>query len=155
MNKTGIDIAAYSFKLLLNGLLNKEVPAIDVEELADNLHHYILLDAREEEEFKVSHLLNARHIGFNKMNYTCITNISTDTPIVVYCSVGKRSELITKILMDRGYKNVKNLYGGLFEWVNRGLKVYNEHNQVTQEIHTYNNFWGKWLKKGIKITQIH
>ena len=71
--------------------------------------------------------------------------------VIVYCSIGKRSEDVTLKLKKAGYTNVKNLYGGIFEWVNQGHPVYNNNNIVTDSVHAYGNFWGKWLDKGVKV----
>jgi hypothetical protein len=69
----------------------------------------------------------------------------------VYCSVGYRSERIGEKLLKLGYTDVVNLYGGIFEWKNQGLDVYNSSNYPTDSVHTYNKSWGKWLVKGIKV----
>jgi 3-mercaptopyruvate sulfurtransferase SseA len=68
--------------------------------------------------------------------------------IVLYCSVGMRSEKIGKKLLEAGYKNVYNLYGSLFEWVNQGKPVYKKNGVQTSEIHTYSESWSRWLSRG-------
>jgi rhodanese-related sulfurtransferase len=70
--------------------------------------------------------------------------------IVVYCSIGVRSEIIGKKLMKHGFTNVYNLYGGLFEWVNKGGSVFHKGIQ-TQKVHAYSKKWSRYLTKGIKI----
>ena len=50
---------------------------------------------------------------------------SKSDTIVLYCSIGYRSEKIGEKLVEMGYGHVFNLYGGIFEWVNRDLPVYN------------------------------
>jgi hypothetical protein len=49
-----------------------------------------------------------------------------------------------------GYKEVYNLYGGIFKWINSGFPVVDAHQNETLNIHPYNERWGKWLNKGIK-----
>jgi predicted sulfurtransferase len=71
--------------------------------------------------------------------------------IVVYCSIGVRSEQIGEKLLKLGYKNVYNLYGGIFEYKNSGGKVVNNQNKVTDSIHTFNKTWSAYLTKGIKV----
>ena len=138
----------------LDKLLKKHndngVPYISVEELAMPKTKAILLDTREKEEFNMSHLKNAIHVGYNNFN---IKNIETQIPnkyheIVVYCSLGIRSETIGEQLKASGYTNVKNLYGGIFKWKNKDFKVY-KNNTETDTIHTFSKAWSKWLKKGI------
>jgi rhodanese-related sulfurtransferase len=48
----------------------------------------------------------------------------------VYCSIGKRSDEITKMLGEAGFTNARNLYGGIFEWVNQGHPVFNSQNYL-------------------------
>jgi hypothetical protein len=40
-----------------------------------------------------------------------------------------------------------NLYGSIFEWVNQGNPVVNKDNQPTQQVHTYNKNWSRWVEK--------
>src|SRR5210317_1398677 len=84
-----------------------------------------LFDGREQYEFDVSHIPNAVHIGYNNFNLGAISKTYPDkeTPIVVYCTIGIRSEDICKKLTDSGYSNVKNLYGGILEWKNKQFPV--------------------------------
>jgi predicted sulfurtransferase len=71
--------------------------------------------------------------------------------VVVYCSVGYRSERVGEHLLAMGFKDVKNLYGGIFEWVNNGQAIVDRNGKFTNQVHTYNKSWSKWLEKGIKI----
>ena len=98
----------------------------------------LLLDARTPEEYRVSHLRNARLIPQNIENL--VSEIDYSTPIVVYCSVGYRSSAIARRLDSLGYKNVFNLSGSIFQWVNENRSVYRDGKPVTQ-VHPYNKFW--------------
>ena len=53
---------------VLNKYNDKSVHYIQVEALKKNAKQALFLDARESEEFEVSHLKNAQHIGFKKVN---------------------------------------------------------------------------------------
>lgn len=44
--------------------------------------------------------------------------------IVVYCKAGSRGSLATKALLDMGYKNVRDLDGGIKGWINEDLPLY-------------------------------
>jgi hypothetical protein len=76
-----------------------------------------------------------------------------NTPIVVYCSLGIRSEQISERLNNMGYVNVKNLYGGIFEWKNKGYPVLDKNGKETDSIHIFSKHWGQWLINGIKTTE--
>lgn len=140
-----------SFDLLLKKMIKQTVPIIKVDELKNKTKDYVLLDTREYEEFKVSHIKNARYVGFNEFKIESVKDIPKNTPIVVYCSIGVRSEQIGEKLLAAGYSNVKNCYGSIFEWVNEGNQVVDMKDIVTPKVHTYNKKWGVWVKKGEKV----
>ena len=132
---------------------NKEsVPYIHTEDLS-LVYKPLLLDTREKEEYEVSHLKNALWIGHKEFDEQFVTlNIpNKEEPIIVYCSIGVRSENIGEKLLAMGYQNVSNLYGGIFEWKNKDYKVYNLSEKETDSVHAYNKHWGKLLVKGIKV----
>lgn len=110
----------------------------------------VFLDARERKEYEVSHIKGAHWIGYDDYKRSRLPKVSKSTPIVVYCSVGYRSEKITEKLLQDGYTEVYNLYGGVFEWVNQGHPVYvNGHR--THRVHAFDRKWGVWLKKGERV----
>ena len=141
----------------LDELLKKHnknsVPYITVQELAMPKTDAIILDAREPKEFEVSHIKNATLVGYDFFDIKKVTEKYTnkDQKIVVYCSIGIRSENIAKKLKDEGYTNVFNLYGGIFEWKNNDFTVVDSEDNETEQIHTFNEAWSKWLTKGIKV----
>ena len=134
-------------------MLNKEsVPYIQVAELKDK-KNLIYLDAREPKEYQVSHIKNALFVGYDDFKSEIVTSKIKDksTAIVVYCSIGVRSENIGEKLQQLGYTNVYNLYGGIFKYKNEGGTVYNLQNKPTDSVHTYNKKWSKYLTKGNKV----
>ncbi|WP_366184345.1 rhodanese-like domain-containing protein [Flavobacterium ovatum] len=131
---------------------NKEtVPYIKINEL--NNSSYILLDSREPREYEVSHIPNAIFVGYDHFKPEKMSKLikNRNTPIVVYCSIGVRSEQIGEKLQKLGYTNVHNLYGGIFEYKNNGGTVVNQNNKKTDSVHAYNKQWSVYLIKGIKI----
>ena len=140
-----------SFNRMLKLMLSSSTPTIDVPQAALGASTYIFLDARERKEFDVSHIQNARYVGVSEFNMSSVSDLPKNKAIVVYCSIGKRSEDLTLKLKKAGFTNVRNLYGGIFEWVNQGHKVYDINNKTTTNVHAYNKFWGKWLERGTKV----
>ena len=132
---------------------SESIPYISVEELAIAKTDVILLDAREVSEYKISHLQGAIHVGYDDFDVTTVTNNITDksSKIVVYCSLGIRSEEIAEDLKKEGYTNIYNLFGGIFEWKNNDLEVYNDQDEPTENVHAFSKKWSQWLLKGIKI----
>jgi rhodanese-related sulfurtransferase len=108
----------------------------------------VILDARERSEYDVSHLPNALFAGFNNFEKKVLEDIPMDKPIVVYCSIGYRSEKIGEKLKKMGYTKVFNLYGSIFEWLNQGNPVVDKNGQITKKVHTYNKAWSRWVEEG-------
>lgn len=142
-----------NLKNLLKKYNTESVPYISVDTLQTISDNVILLDAREKKEFKVSHLKNAQFVGYEKFNLkkTIKKLPNKNAKIVVYCSLGVRSEDVAEKLKKAGYTNVLNLYGGIFEWKNNGNTVYNSKEIATEKVHTFNLDWSKWLLKGEKV----
>lgn len=110
----------------------------------------VFLDTRKKEEYLVSHLPGAMHVGFKNFPVKKLEGIAAGADIVVYCTIGFRSERIARKLQQAGYTNVTNLYGGIFEWVNQGNPVYIGTAQ-TNRVHVFNKLWARWLRNGEKV----
>lgn len=137
-----------SFDKMLKEMYKYSVPLVKSSQLSEWMKEgdIYILDAREGKEFKISHIKGAIEVGYDKFDIEKIpSNISKEAKVVIYCSVGYRSERIGEKMMHAGYSNVFNLYGGIFDWTNHGNKVYNEDGEV-KEVHAYNKDWGKWVQ---------
>jgi rhodanese-related sulfurtransferase len=79
---------------------------------------WVLIDVRENDEFRAGHLPGARGIGRGVLEYHIADEVpDTDTEIVLYCRGGNRSALSADSLRIMGYTNVSSLRGGWREWV--------------------------------------
>ena len=138
----------------LDLLYKNTVPQIKAKELHNwqkqNKKVY-LLDTRTDAEYQVSHLAGAHFVNYDLFKPDKIKNIPRQAIVVIYCAVGVRSERVGEQLLKAGYKNVFNLYGGIFAWKNAGYTVYNNQKQSTDSVHTYNRLWSVWLRNGIKV----
>jgi len=137
------------FNVMLQNLLAHSIEEVIPSDINTNTD-IIFLDAREKEEFKTSHIEGAKWIGFDNFKLKRMKNIAKDQKIVVYCSVGYRSEKIAEKLKKSGYQDVSNLYGGIFEWVHQGNDIYDESGK-TKKVHTFNEEWSQWLYTGVKV----
>ncbi len=146
----GQTVKSNTYNVTLKALLSHTVPEISVDSLVKIKEEVTLLDAREIKEYKVSHIENALYVGYDHFDSTAVQALDKHKPVVVYCSVGYRSEKISERLQKMGFENVSNLYGGIFEWKNQGNPVVNEEGK-TEKVHAYNRTWGVWLKKGEKV----
>ncbi len=145
-----------SFEKMLANLYKNTVPLIKSEELAKKIAqkspNLIILDAREKTEYKTSHLPNAVFIGYDQLNNSYLEKLDKNAEVIVYCSVGYRSERVGEKLQKLGVKKVSNLYGGIFDWANKGNAVYTQNPKTTKTeptkiIHGYNRKWSKWVQK--------
>lgn len=136
----------------LNKFNKGTVPYLTVDELKESKELY-LLDTRKKEEYDVSHLKNAIWVGHKEFSIdtVMVTITEKNVPILVYCSVGVRSENIGEKLLKAGYTDVKNLYGGLFRWKNLGNPVYDSEGLKTDKVHAFSKNWGKLLTNAEKV----
>jgi rhodanese-related sulfurtransferase len=136
------------FEQRINRLIDFSVPTLNVDSFATRADEYLILDAREREEYEVSHIPNAQYLGYKNFDPMLLEQVAKDQKIVLYCSVGYRSEKIGDQLMKLGFTNVHNLYGSIFEWINQGHPVVDKNGEPTNKVHTYNSKWSKWVMEG-------
>lgn len=124
------------------------IPVVSCEELYNwtcSGEEIIILDAREPKEYEISHIPGATYIGYNKFDAALLEAVQKKERIVVYCSIGYRSEKIGERIKALGYEHVYNLYGSIFEWGNLGFPLVDKNESPTNQIHTYNSRWAKWV----------
>lgn len=141
-----------AFEKQLEVLYKDTVPLVKSDTLnPSTLNGYYILDIRSPEEYAISHLPGSRMINYETFNPGQVVDIPKDAKVLVYCSVGYRSERAGEQLQDAGYTHVQNLYGGIFDWKNKGNEIVNPANVPTDSVHTYNRVWSRWLQNGIKV----
>lgn len=151
------NITAFSQNTAIDKLLKKfnsnTIPYINTDTLTNITNRYTILDTREKNEFNTSHLKNAKYIGYNNFSINTLKQITQNKKdtIIVYCSVGVRSEDIGERIKKAGYINVYNLYGGIFEWKNKGFPVIDSTKNRTENVHVFSKKWSKYLINGVKI----
>ena len=106
----------------------------------------LLLDTRAEKEFAVSRIPAALHAPTVAAAERAITNAPRTAPVILYCSVGYRSSSMAAELQKRGFTNVFNLEGSLFQWSNEGRAVETT-NASALRVHPYDKKWGRFLRR--------
>lgn len=140
------------FAARLNSIYRHSIPTITVSELKKVMKTgVVILDTRELDEYEVSHIRHSRHVGYIWFDMRHVYDIPKTDTVVVYCAIGNRSERIGEKLRKAGYEHVFNLFGGLYEWVNRRNPVYNSEDIQTTEIHGYDKNWARWLENGSPV----
>ncbi len=109
---------------------NESIMSIDVEELYDITKEIILVDVREPEEFS-SGYINAHTvltIPRGKLEFMAIDKLAKqygqDAQIVTYCLKGPRGALAALQLKKLGFTDVRNLKGGILEWLAKGNTIH-------------------------------
>lgn len=132
----------------LSRLVTVDKSAISAAE-AKALSKAVFLDAREPEEFAVSHLPGALYLGYNKLDMSVVADVDKSRPVVVYCTVGYRSERAAKKLRAAGFTQVYNLYGSLYAWKLAGYPLEDNAGRTTSRLHTYSKKWGSFVPDSI------
>jgi rhodanese-related sulfurtransferase len=132
----------------LKKMLKGSVPVISTDMLADLMcceSNWFILDSREFTEFEISHLPDAQWVGYSDYSVLRVLGIPKDANVVVYCSIGVRSENIGEKLLASGFTNVRNLYGGIFVWANEHKRLIEQNQKATLALHGYDRNWAKLL----------
>lgn len=111
----------------------------------------LLFDARDPDEYDVSHLPGATRVDFDVEPEAFLArhgDVLADRVIVFYCSVGRRSSILAERLQDalfaRGAAGVANLEGGIFEWHNEARPLVDAAG-ATDFVHPYDDRWGRYV----------
>jgi len=75
----------------------------------------ILLDVREPWEYNLCKIEGSLLIPLGTLASEC-KKLDPEAEIVAYCHMGMRSMDATQFLLQQGFKNVKNLTGGIDAW---------------------------------------
>jgi sulfur-carrier protein adenylyltransferase/sulfurtransferase len=75
-----------------------------------------LLDVREPQEYAINRIPGAVLIPMADLPRR-VGDLDADRPIVVYCRVGERSERAAEFLRGVGFRDVRNLTGGIRRWI--------------------------------------
>ncbi|MDL2213738.1 FAD-dependent oxidoreductase, partial [Bacteroides sp. OttesenSCG-928-N06] len=106
--KDPIAIAGYVASNIISGAM----PVITWREMRDTVsNEAIILDVRTADEYSMGMIPGAINIPLDELR-SRLTELPTDKAIYIYCAVGLRGYLATKILTANGYTNIKNLSGG-------------------------------------------
>ncbi len=143
-------IRQWMYEIFIDRYISDSTVDQIISDEVKDLGKYILLDCREPEEYKISHLHKAEFLGYENPNFSILQNFNVGDSIILYCSVGHRSQIMAKELSKKGFEHVYNLQGGIFQWIYEDRKIYRE-DEITEEIHAYSPKWGRLLSKGKKV----
>jgi NADPH-dependent 2,4-dienoyl-CoA reductase/sulfur reductase-like enzyme/peroxiredoxin family protein/rhodanese-related sulfurtransferase/TusA-related sulfurtransferase len=96
---------------IAENILKKKVNIIHWDEIAEQDKSQIIIDARTKGEYDFGHIEGAVNIPVDEIRNR-LQEVPKDKKIVVYCAVGLRGYLASRILLQKGYTDVYNLSGG-------------------------------------------
>lgn len=96
-------------------ILNKKSRIIQWRELAELPADTIRIDVRTHDEYKLGTIPRFINIPVDELREH-LDELPKEKPIVVTCAVGLRGYLAYRILVQNGFKHVRNLSGGYKTW---------------------------------------
>ena len=124
------------FKALIEEA-EQEIEQVEPKNLYTLDPKMLLLDVREPEEFG-SGYINAHNnltIPRGKLEFMAIKKIlevyGQDAHIITYCLKGPRGSLAAFQLKKLGFTNVKNLKGGILNWLAKGNTIHSYLGELT------------------------
>ena len=92
-----------------------EISVRELKQRLDQNQPPFLLDVREPHEYEIVRIEHSQLIPLNTLPHH-LDELKQDEEIVVYCHHGTRSMYATAYLYRNGFRNVKNLTGGIDQW---------------------------------------
>ena len=102
----------------------REITLADARALLAKNPKAILMDVREDDEWKNGHAAGAIHLGRGVLERDIETVVpDAGAEIIMYCGGGYRSALAAESAQRMGYKNVASLAGGYKAMVAEGWEM--------------------------------
>jgi rhodanese-related sulfurtransferase len=102
----------------------KEIGLLQVSEVKAKMvqqEDFLLIDVREQEEYKQGRLPEAACIPRGTLEMTIADQVKdTSKLIILHCGGGGRSALAAQSLKKMGYENVASMEGGFKAWMLAG-----------------------------------
>jgi phage shock protein E len=102
----------------------KLITEISPQDAAERLKNSeaVIVDVRDKDEWDEAHIPGATHMSRGTLELEIEEKVpDTNAMIICHCGGGGRGALATQSLEKMGYKNVRNMAGGLKAWKAAGL----------------------------------
>lgn len=109
--KSPVMFAGMVAENILTHLMNP-IHVKDLDRIIDNNEDFFLLDVRELPEYRNGTIKGAVRYSVDELR-EFLDEIPSGKKIVVFCEVGLRGYVASRILMQNGFENVCNLIGGM------------------------------------------
>ena len=95
-----------------------ETTSVDLKKRVDAGDDVFILDVREPNEYQICRIPGSVLIPLGELPRR-YAELPTDKDIVAHCKMGGRSAKATEFLQSVGLKRVKNLKGGILDWIDK------------------------------------
>jgi len=98
---------------------------ITAEELEDyRTNSWVIFDTRRPDEYKEGHINADLNLDYYSGDFAeQLNGLDKEDKYIVYCKSGGRSSRAMSLMKELGFKNVKNLEGGITGWIKKGLSI--------------------------------
>lgn len=93
----------------------QEIEPAEVKAKLDRGDKFVLIDVREPHEYQIAKIPSARLIPLSDVAKR-MNELNPGDEIVVHCRSGVRSAKAATLLLQSGFKNVRNMKGGILAW---------------------------------------
>jgi len=100
------------------GVNQFETTSVDLKKRLDAGDDVFILDVREPNEYQICRIPGSVLIPLGELPRR-YAELPTDKDIVAQCKMGGRSAKATEFLQSVGFKRVKNLKGGILDWIDK------------------------------------
>lgn len=91
------------------------VDALQLKEKIDRGDAFTLIDVREPHEFQICRIPGSTLIPLGQLPNR-LSELDPNAEIVAHCKSGARSQKAVDLLKQHGFKNVRNMTGGILAW---------------------------------------
>lgn len=89
----------------------------DFQQAIEQDDSIVVIDVRTEGEFRHGHIPDAIHLNIFSPDFQQkIQELDKNKKYFIYCRSGARSAHACSMMGHMGFKELSNLYGGLFDW---------------------------------------
>jgi rhodanese-related sulfurtransferase len=116
--------------------------------IKDGREKVFILDARNGEEYNVSHIKNAKRCGYNDFSAERIWMVDRKARVIIYSTTGERGIIVAQYLKLMGFVDIQTLSDNLIGWKNDGYEVIDSNGKKTDKIHVGDRKNMKLLRSG-------
>ena len=91
------------------------IDAVEVKQKLDRGDDFMLIDVREPHEYQIARIPGAKLIPLGELPNR-LNELDPNADIVAHCKSGGRSQKAVDLLKQNGFKNVRNMTGGILPW---------------------------------------